>query len=133
VGPLRKCKAQLPEKDDMICPTETRIEAGSTTRPRGARLSLKCVSSGPQQEDCSCQSRIPREAVLAAWRRVQAQQDGAQSSFFYVRWQSDTWLSYGWADGTIGGVYCPAHAIRRARRAAVERDELPASGLALVA
>lgn len=94
---------------------------------------LKCVSSGPHADDCACESRMPREVVLAAWERVQAEQHRAQSSFFYVRWQSDTWLSYGRADGTIGGVYCPAHAVGRARRAALERDDLPAPGLARVA
>lgn len=82
---------------------------------------FRCVSSGYPHEDCSCELRIPRGVVLAASRSAA---DASSEGFFEVAWRGETWVSYARGDGTVTGVYCPAHTLARAaRQRGVEREQ----------
>jgi hypothetical protein len=80
-----------------------------------AELPLRCVWSG-WTDGCSCTSRIERTLVAEAWRReLEASGDG-EPRFFHFIADGGVWMAYGLADGTVRGVYCPAHNSERAQR-----------------
>jgi hypothetical protein len=53
--------------------------------------------------------------VAAAWER-ERQFGNAADRFFRVVWRDEVWLAYGLGDGTVRGVYCPAHRTEREER-----------------
>ena len=82
--------------------------------------SLRCVSSGYMSGGCSCERTVSEHAVTLAWSAERAR-DGRGDRFFQFLWRGETWVGYGLADGTVRGVYCPAHrAAREARTAGCE-------------
>jgi hypothetical protein len=80
----------------------------------GSRL-LRCVSSGYLSDGCSCSSRVPAAVVAAAWRS-ELERGRQRDGFFHFAWRAGTWLAYGLPDGTVRGVYCPAHRAERVQR-----------------
>jgi hypothetical protein len=79
----------------------------------------RCVFSDHLSEDCSCPVSIPARAVIAAWtRRQRAGVHGDR--FFHFSWRGEVWLGYGLRDGSIRGVYCPAHSAERDARTGAE-------------
>jgi len=77
---------------------------------------LQCVSSGYLSGGCACRSSIPRDVATAAWS-AELQRGGADADrFFNFTWRDGMWLAYGLPDGTVRGVYCPAHRAEREQR-----------------
>jgi hypothetical protein len=42
-----------------------------------------------------------------------------EDQFFHFMWRGGAWLGYGLRDGSVRGVYCPAHSAKRAERPSV--------------
>lgn len=80
-----------------------------------SELPLRCVWSGPA-EGCSCNSRIDRRVVTAAWRRELDTGGDREARFFHFIHDDGVWMAYGLADGQVRGVYCPSHNSQRAAR-----------------
>jgi hypothetical protein len=96
------------------------VEMNSLARARERQEDrpLRCVSSGYLSGGCSCHATIPEAVVSAAWAREQAGPQGRGSRFFHFAWQGAMWLAFGLDDGSIRGVYCPAHRAEREMRSA---------------
>lgn len=77
---------------------------------------LQCVSSGYLSDGCSCGASVPADDVIAAWARALAR-GGARDAFFSFATRAGAWVGYGLADGSVRGVYCPAHSAEREVRA----------------
>lgn len=73
---------------------------------------LRCVWSNHPNHDRDCRSCIPADVVAEAWRR-ENEEYGLSEGFFYFTWNSGVWLAYGFRDGRVRGVYCPAHCAKR--------------------
>jgi hypothetical protein len=96
------------EKNDMSRPDRADMIAT-------AEFPLRCVwTSHPDYDHC-CRSRIPARAVTAAWHR-ELELGRACAGFFHFTWRGRVWLAYGMLDGSVRGVYCPAHRTRREER-----------------
>jgi hypothetical protein len=76
---------------------------------------LRCASSGYLSDGCRCQITIPEHVVAAAWERERLF-GNTEDRFFRVVWRDEVWLAYGLGDGTVRGVYCPAHRAERDER-----------------
>jgi hypothetical protein len=81
------------------------------------QTSLRCVSNGYLDSGCSCTQSVPEAAAGAAWRRELARGSGHGDRFFRFAWMGEVWLGFGLGDGSVRGVYCPAHSARRDERA----------------
>lgn len=79
--------------------------------------SLQCVWTGHSANGRSCQSNIPEDVVIAAWRRELERGGEHADRFFRVAWQNGVWLAYGLNDGRVRGVHCPPHRAEREERA----------------
>jgi hypothetical protein len=79
-------------------------------------LPLRCVWTSQPHHQHSCRERIPVRAVAGAWRRELKLGCTKEGGFFNFLWQGEVWLAYGMADGTVRGVYCPAHRAEREQR-----------------
>ena len=82
---------------------------GAVDRP------LRCVSSGYLSDGCSCRAHVPAAVVSAAWRN-ELERGRRRDGFFHFVWRGAVWLAYGLPDGTVRGVYCPAHRAEREER-----------------
>jgi hypothetical protein len=106
------------EKNDMIgSPNRAATVAVETITT--IELPLRCVwTSHPASHlgnDHCCRSRIPARVVAAAWRRELAL-GRTCAGFFHLAWRGQVWLAYGMGDGSVRGVYCPAHRAEREER-----------------
>lgn len=90
------------------------VESGGEHAPEAERV-LCCVSSGYLTGGCSCRESVPADVAEGAWRREL--RGGRPEGFFRFTWQRRAWLAYGLGDGSVRGVYCPAHGAERDRRA----------------
>jgi hypothetical protein len=99
-----------------------------------AARALRCLSSGYLSDGCPCRSSIPADLVKAAW--LQELERGAVpgEGFFRLRWRGRRWLGYGLSDGSVRGVYCPAHSAERDERAfaAIAETETSAEPAAIL-
>ena len=82
-----------------------------------AGRALRCLSSGYLSDGCPCRSNIPADLVTLAWLRELERGAIPGEGFFRVHWRGGRWLGYGLADGSVRGVYCPAHCAERDERA----------------
>jgi hypothetical protein len=85
------------------------VHGGAVDRP------LRCVSSGYLSDGCSCRAGVPAAVVSAAWRN-ELERGRRRDGFFHFAWRGGVWLAYGLPDGTVRGVYCPAHRAEREQR-----------------
>jgi hypothetical protein len=83
----------------------------------GTLSTLKCMSSGYLHGGRRCECSVPEHVVQAAWRRELARGAGDSEGFFRLTWRDGQWLGFGMRDGSVRGVYCPAHAADRDQRA----------------
>ncbi|HEV7163611.1 MAG TPA: hypothetical protein VGN25_10175 [Solirubrobacteraceae bacterium] len=98
--------------------------------PHGAdepQAALRCVSNGYLDSGCSCGQSVPAAAAGAAWRRELARGSGRDDRFFRFAWMGEVWLGFGLGDGSVRGVYCPAHSARRDERASAAGTSPPAA------
>lgn len=79
------------------------------------KLPLRCVWTSHPHNDHCCHARIPARAVTDAWRRELAL-GRTCAGFFHFVWRGRVWLAYGLPDGSVRGVYCPAHRAEREER-----------------
>jgi hypothetical protein len=85
--------------------------------PRGAVRSLQCLSSGYLTGGRRCERHVPADVVEAGWREELARGSAPGEGFFRLACADGQWLGYGYPDGRVRGVYCPAHAADRDQRA----------------
>jgi hypothetical protein len=81
-------------------------------------LPLRCVWTDHldnRSRPRCCNARIPARTVAAAWRGELAL-GRTQAGFFHFVWRGRVGLGYGLPDGTVRGVYCPAHRAEREER-----------------
>jgi hypothetical protein len=83
-------------------------------RRRAVEGVLRCVSSGYLSGGCSCTRTVPASAAAAGWSAEQAR--GPGSRFFSFAFKGQVWLGFGLEDGSVRGVYCPAHRAEREAR-----------------
>jgi hypothetical protein len=92
--------------------------------------SLRCVWSSHPSHDRCCRETIPTAVVVVAWRR-ELERGGARGDrFFHFAWRGSAWLAYGLRDGSVRGVYCPAHSSARDARSLEPKETSP---IALIA
>lgn len=122
------------QKNDTACPdgaVATAPAPGAATprcRPATAESRLRIVEPAELPLRCvwtdhldhrsrprCCNARIPARTVAAAWRGELAL-GRARAGFFHFVWRGRVWLGYGLPDGTVRGVYCPAHRAEREER-----------------
>ena len=114
-GPVRLQKVATEEVRDGA---PALFDCRPTSSPASeASRELRCLSSGYFSDGCPCRSSIPADLVKAAW--LQELERGAVRSegFFRLHWRGARWLGYGLSDGSVRGVYCPAHGAERDGRA----------------
>ncbi len=99
------------EKNDMERPNR----ADRVDRITTVEFPLRCVWSSHSDHDHSCQARIPARAVAAAWQR-ELELGRVCAGFFHFAWREEAWLGFGLPDGSVRGVYCPAHRAEREER-----------------
>lgn len=78
-------------------------------------LPLRCVWTSQPDHTHSCHARIPAATVAAAWRQ-ELDAGRTCAGFFHFVWRGRVWLAYGLLDGSVRGVYCPAHRAEREER-----------------
>ena len=83
----------------------------------GAVRTLQCLSTGYLSGGRRCECVIPETVVGEEWRRELERGWTQGEAFFRLTWENEEWLGYGHRDGTVKGVYCPAHAAERDQRA----------------
>jgi hypothetical protein len=88
-----------------------------TVATGGAVSTLRCLSSGYLSGERRCGCHVPEHVVAAAWRRELERGRAHLEGFFRLTWRDGQWLGYGLRDGSVRGVYCPAHAVDRDQRA----------------
>jgi hypothetical protein len=109
------------EKDYM------NVEKDYISAPETGRHLLKCVWTSHPDHERRCELRIPAGVVDAAWQE-ELELNRWHEGFFHFAWRGDVWLAYGFADGRVRGVYCPAHrAERDARSFTLDSPELALS------
>jgi hypothetical protein len=96
------------EKTDM-----DRLNRAGTTVT--TKFPLRCVWTSHPHNDVSCTSRIPVRTVAAAWQR-ELETGRTRAGFFHFAYRGQVWLAYGLPDGSVRGVYCPAHRAQREER-----------------
>jgi len=84
-------------------------------RSAAVERSLRCVSSGYLNGGCACPANVPADVAEGAW--CHELRGGRPEGFFRFTWRREIWLAYGLGDGSVRGVYCPAHGAERDRRA----------------
>lgn len=107
------------QRNDTACPDGDAAAARASVRLRTAepaKLPVRCVWTDhldPQHRHC--QARVPACAIASAWQRELAL-GRTRGGFFHFVWRGRVWLAYGLPDGSIRGVYCPAHRAEREER-----------------
>jgi hypothetical protein len=94
----------------------------------GAVHTAQCLSNGYLTGARRCDCRVPEYVVEAAWRRELERGSTRSEGFFRLTWRDGQWLAYGLPNGSVRGVYCPAHAADRDERAfaSITRSDGPA-------
>lgn len=82
---------------------------------------LRCVWTSQPDNAHSCRARVPARAVTAAWR-AELDSGRACAGFFHFVWRGRVWLAYGVTDGSVRGIYCPAHRAEREQRLGYDPD-----------
>lgn len=112
------------EKNDMNCPTRA-IRTSRLEPAGGPETPLRCVWTNHPSHDRCCHELIPAIVVAAAWERERERGQAAGDRFFHFVWRGNVWLAYGLWNGSVRGVYCPAHSAARDARAIAPDESHP--------